>query len=320
MIEIIQAGPFSTIQDLGRFGFQHLGVPISGALDRDALQIGNALIGNAADDSAIEICFGGFTAKCHTAATICVTGSLSAEIEVISQTGKQTRYQSGHAVAINAGDSITIPPFGDSLSCLLCLSSGVDVPYLYGSQSTTTTALLGGFEGRHLAAGDKIALGAQRTHPINMAIRTHYEALMAKPQTLRILLGPQDYWFTAKALAEMTRAPYEISPQTSRMGMRLNGTALTHKGPADIISDGMVRGAIQVPADGQPIIAMADHGTMGGYTKIGVVIHADISGLGRLRPHDEISFTTVTQDEAHQAYQAKKALFDKVIKPEDYKP
>lgn len=308
MIEILTSGPFSTIQDKGRFGYQHLGVPTSGALDGDGLLIGNALLGNAPNDSAIEICFGGFRAKAHRDCAICLTGSIAAHLVITAQDGTKTTYEAGRTVAIKSGDICEIPPFGDSLSCLLCLSGGIDVPVIYGSRSTTVTAKLGGYEGRILAAGDKLALTGHQARPIRDAAPDAYAALFAKPSRLRILFGPQDFWFTAEALDALTAAPYRISPQTSRMGMRLIGACLAHKGPADIVSDGMVRGAIQVPADGQPILAMADHGTMGGYTKIGCVINADIAAMGRLRPHDEVRFEVVTHSEAEAARSAQKAL------------
>ena len=308
MIEILTSGPFSTIQDSGRFGYQHLGVPTSGALDGDALLVGNSLLSNTPDDSAIEICFGGFSAKAHQDMTICLTGSLAAQLVVTTTDAATNFYTAGQTATISAGDIIEIPPFGDSLSCVLCLSGGVDVPVIYGSRSTTITAKLGGYEGRILAAGDRLGLLPYQLRPIRDAAPIAYASLFAKPLSLRIIFGPQDFWFTPDALATLTAAPYRISPQSSRMGMRLIGAPLAHKGPADIVSDGMVRGAIQVPADGQPILAMADHGTMGGYTKIGCVVSADIAAMGRLRPHDEVRFEVVTAKEAEAALAAKKAL------------
>ena len=311
MIEVITSGPFSTIQDLGRFGFQHLGVPISGALDRNALIIGNQSLGNDRTKSAIEICFGGFSAKAEQAFHICVTGSISALVKVTSKSGIETIYEAGTIVPVEIDDVIEVPPFGDSLSCLLCITGGFDVPVIYGSSATTTNAGLGGFEGRILQSGDRLNIGTQ-PHKIAQAIRhlnkQAYQQAMQKPQTLRLILGPQDFWFTSQALETLTKAPYQISPQTSRMGMRLSGARLAHKGPADILSDAMVRGALQVPADGQPILAMADHGTMGGYTKIAVVISADIAAMGRLRPRDEIQFAIVTPDEAQQALKDEREL------------
>lgn len=314
MIEILASGPFSTIQDRGRFGYQHLGVPTSGALDGDALLIGNALLGNAPNDSAIEICFGGLTAKAHQDFAICLTGSLTAQIIVTATDGTKTTYEAGRIVAILAGDTIEIPPFGDSLSCLLCLSGGIDVPVIYGSRSTTITATLGGLAGRILAAGDKLALMDYQVRPVRYAAPDAYAALFSKPTRLRIMFGPQDFWFTPEALGALTTSAYRISPQTSRMGMRMIGAPLTHKGPADIVSDGMVRGAIQVPADGQPILAMADHGTMGGYTKIGCVISADIAAMGRLRPHDEVRFEVATTQEAEAALGAQKSLITAALR------
>ena len=307
MIEILQGGPFSTIQDSGRKGYQHLGVPSSGALDEDALLLGNSLLGNPQDCAAIEICFGGFQARIETPTALCLTGSTTAQIRHHKPSGDVVELPCAKPLLFDIGDVIEIPPFGDTLSALLCLGGGVDVPPIYGSRATTINAKLGGLEGRLLRAGDKLSCGAFEPNLLSKtACAKHiYDAFFATQTRLRILAGPQDFWFTPDALTTLTSTSYQISGQTSRMGMRLIGAALPHKGPADIISDGMVRGAIQVPAQGQPIIAMADHGTMGGYTKIACVIAADLSALGRLRPNQFIQFEMVTEHEAHEALRQK---------------
>ena len=139
--------------------------------------------------------------------------------------------------------------------------------------------------------------------------------IFGKQKKFHIILGPQDFWFTADALATLVADSYKISAQTSRMGMRLIGPELAHKQAADIISDAMMRGVLQVPADGQPIIAMADHGTMGGYAKIGCVISSQISALGRLRPHDEISFDIVTNKQAQKITAAHQLQLKRALKP-----
>ena len=309
MIEIQIAGPFTTIQDRGRQGYQHIGVPTSGALDDDALLLGNALIGNHESCAAIEICFGGFQASVDRPTALCLTGSIKAQMIIHKPTGKRLEIACAVPVVAEDGDRIEIPPFGDTLSAVLAIGGGIDVALIYGSRSTTVNAMLGGLEGRCLQDGDKLDCGNSDTQNAQASAcdKDLYEAHFAPQTTLRIIAGPQDFWFTPEALATLTTTPFLVSPQTSRMGMRLSGESLAHKGPADIISDGMVRGAIQVPADGQPIIAMADHGTMGGYTKIACVISADLGALGRLRPNLKITFEMVTEKEAKQALEAKSA-------------
>ena len=304
-VTIRQPGPYSTIQDRGRFGYQHLGVPTGGALDREALAIGNALLGNDAHINGIEICFGGFSVQFDDASRITLVGSVGATLTVEETTGKVTDYRTCDVIEVGPGDVVTVPPFGDSLSALLCIAGGLDVPVIYGGTGATPNAKIGGFEGRILQAGDVIPLGKAGDKP-----SPPYQCqrdIFAKQTELRLMLGPQDYWFKQEAIEALLETPYKVSPQTSRMGMRLQGAALPHKGPADIISDAMMRGVLQVPADGQPIIAMADHGTMGGYTKIGCVIAADINALGRIRPGDTISFSSVTADEAALALQQHEA-------------
>ncbi|MGC6517304.1 MAG: biotin-dependent carboxyltransferase family protein [Candidatus Puniceispirillaceae bacterium] len=312
-ITILKSGPFTTIQDQGRFGVQHLGVPRSGVLDHDALIIGNHLLGNKAQTSAFEICFGGFEARFDNHCHLTLTGSSAAKLQHLNHKGQQTDHPAGTVIKIAPGDIITIPPFGDSLSVLLCVSGGIDVPAVYGSCSTTTNARLGGHEGRILQASDILKLGKTGKAPPIPSAPLPLDKLFAKPTILRLLFGPQDHWFTSEALANLSAEPYQILPQTSRMGMRLAGPSLPHKGPADIISDAMMRGTIQVPADGQPIIAMADHGTMGGYCKIGTIISADLSALGRLRPHDKISFEVVTMAEAQKYRLQHQQMIDHLL-------
>lgn len=310
---ILQAGPFSTIQDAGRIGYQHLGVPRSGALDLDALYLGNALLGNEPQTSAIEICFGNFTAEVTASVTVTLTGSQTACLVRHCASAQDETYPVGRAIRLEAGDRIEIPAFGDSLSVLLCVAGGIDVPFVYGSQSTTINASLGGFQGRCLQEGDELAL---LPAPVNQDrdIPLISPDVFGKQKRFHLLLGPQDFWFTTDALTALTSHRFKISPQTSRMGMRLIGPELQHKDPADIISDAMMRGVLQVPADGQAIIAMADHGTMGGYPKIACIISSELSALGRLRPHDEISFDIVTEAQAIQMVQAHQNRLKQALK------
>lgn len=295
-LRIETAGPCSTVQDKGRAGWQALGVPEGGVLDSEALQIGNALLGNPAGQPAIEICQGGFVARLAGGdIKICLAGSNEAVLEILSKKGKARRIPPYTVCDIRAGEQLKIQPFRDSLSVLLCLAADLDLPSLYGSQSTTANAGIGGLDGRLLAAGDRLHLHALTSAQAGFLAEP---PPLTAPRQLRIIFGPQDDWFTEEACASLIDSSWQITPQLSRMGMRLAGPKLEHRGPADIISDGIVRGHIQVPADGQPIILMADHGTTGGYAKIATVISADLPGLGRLRPGAEITLAAVTLEEA----------------------
>jgi biotin-dependent carboxylase-like uncharacterized protein len=295
-LHIETAGPCSTVQDGGRIGWQALGVLEGGVLDREALQTGNALLGNPAGQPAIEICQGGFVAGlAGSPVKICLAGSSEAVLEVLSKKGEARRIPPYTACDIQAGEQLTIRPFKDSLSVLLCLAADLDLPSLYGSQGTTANAGIGGLDGRLLAAGDRLGLRQLTSARAGFLAEPPQ---LAAPSQLRIIFGPQDDWFTGEARARLTDSSWQVTPQLSRMGMRLAGPKLAHCGPADIISDGIVRGHIQVPAEGQPIILMADHGTTGGYAKIATVISADLPGLGRLRPGAAITFATVTLEEA----------------------
>jgi biotin-dependent carboxylase-like uncharacterized protein len=179
----------------------------------------------------------------------------------------------------------------------IALSGGFDLPFVYGSHSTSLNAQLGGLEGRRLAAGDRIKIIPQNAPYQPRALHDNAH-LFAPANSLSVVLGPQDYAFAADEIEKLLAHEWTLSPKMDRMGIRLNGPSIAHKNSADILSDGIVKGAIQVPGDGQPIIMMADHQTTGGYTKIACVISADLGKLARLHAHKKIRLITVTQSEA----------------------
>jgi UPF0271 protein len=225
---------------------------------------------------------------------------------------------------LHPGDRLTVGPlsatadpnFGAGVA-YLCIAGGIAAPPVLGSLSTYQRSGLGGWQGRALRQGDRLPVGhhdqavAGQTFAALNANAPLSQQLGRTQNPLRVILGPQDDAFSAQALQTFAQAPYRVTPNADRMGLRLQGPALDHqagRGP-DILSDGLATGAIQVPGNGQPIILLADRQTVGGYTKIATVISADLPRLGHLLPGQEVRFQVVSLDQAHQALtKAEQAL------------
>jgi biotin-dependent carboxylase-like uncharacterized protein len=288
---------------LGRHGWQRLGIPVSGALDRVALAAANIVVGNAAGTAGLECLFQGSTLELLAdSARMAVAGD-GVTLEVTSAPGEQGRHVAALAsVTLRRGERARLNIAGPSISAYLAVEGGLAVPAVLGSRSTYARAKLGGLEGRALKAGDLI--------PLSVPAATARGELqlpdldLAPAEMLRIVLGPQDDHFTPQAIDVLVQARFKVAPASDRMGLRLTGPRLAHiKGP-DIVSDGTAPGAIQVPGDGQPIILLADRQTTGGYPKIATVVSADLPALGRVGPGAELGFRAVTVAEAEAARRA----------------
>ena len=290
-IKILTAGPHASVQDFGRIGHQALGVPEGGALDRMSMRLANALVGNDPNQSVLEVCLGGigFTAMadCH----IALTGTKKGQLTLLDDTGINLDVPSYRSVAVKKGRTVRLGMLPDSNAAIIAISGGIDVPLLYGSMATSPNAMIGGLEGRLLRDGDVLNLG----DPHDQTDRGEYQLSAPEDNNpdVRIVYGPQDSRFTAEAKAQLINQDYLLTPVLNRMGMRLDGPPLAHLDPADIPSDGIVKGSIQVPGNGIPIILLADHQTTGGYTKIATVISADLPKLARMRPGQRLRFEAV---------------------------
>ncbi len=316
-IRLISAGIHSSIQDKGRTGYQSLGVPEGGVLDADAMRTGNALVGNAADAAVIEVCVGGIVIELLADVRIALCGTPADKLTIQSANGEALEIPPYRSVDLPAGRIVRLGILSHSNSATLALSGGIDVPKIFGSMATSPNAKIGGIGGRLLMDGDIIPLGASHTknqpeYEIDMAEYWRQSDITPIRPPIRIVFGPQDDYFTAKAIKDFTASPYKVGAAISRMGMRLGGAQLAHKTSADILSDGIVKGAIQVPSDGQPIILLADHQTTGGYTKIAAVISADLPKLARLRSGEAVHFTPVSIAEAEAIAHAHHAFVEKL--------
>jgi len=297
-LRVLSAGFAPTIQDLGRPQVQHLGVPPSGALDPVALEIANALVGNAPGAAALELRVMGPTLEVEAESVrLALVGTVAA-IEVQGERGGPV--DANRSVRFTRGTKFRIGGLSDTGVAYLAVEGGIEVPEVYGSRSTYTRARIGGIEGRAVRDGDRLPLlidtvgerSEQKCADLDWA---------RSGGPVRVVLGPQDDFFSSESIAEFFAETYTSTREADRMGIRLDGPTLAHVKGHDIVSDGIVTGAIQVPGNGRPILLLADHQTTGGYPKLGTVISADVPRLGRLRPGDEIRFQQVTVAEAEVA-------------------
>ena len=290
-LRILSPGVLATIQDLGRPSFQHLGVPVSGALDAFSLRLGNVLLRNDPGAGALEMCYSGLQLEAaHGPVRILVAGPCEGTIEGLAPLSV-TPWRSE---CLRAGDRLLLGSVKNASCAYLIVAGGFRIPLVLGSMSTYTRGSFGGFAGRALAEGDEIPTAAAIDEPeVELPSPPQYEK-----GPVRIVPGPQDDYFTNNASEVLYGERFTVSTAADRVGIRLDGPRLEHSRLADIPSDGTVHGMIQVPPSGQPIILLNDRQTTGGYPKIGTVITADLPRVGRLVPNQEIHFMRVTPAEA----------------------
>lgn len=305
--EIVLPGAFTTVQDLGRYGYQKYGVSICGAMDRFALRAGNLLVGNEEGEAAIEATVIGPKLKTLSRMRVAFTGAdLSPEVE-----GKPAPMW--RALDVAEGSVLSFGPARSGCRAYLAVSGGIDFPVVMGSRSIHTRSNLGG-NGRALAKGDVIqvkgtGIGNQESGPGvrnsgSRQLPEEFVPVYGRIWNLRVVLGPQDDYFTPKGVETFLESEYRITPQADRMGYRLRGPKIEHKSGPDILTDATPPGSIQVPGDGMPIVLLADGQTTGGYSKIATVISVDQDLLAQARPGDRVRFQRVTLSEAHRFLKA----------------
>jgi antagonist of KipI len=304
-IEVIKGSAFSTVQDLGRYGYQRYGVPVSGALDQFALRVGNLLVDNEEGDAALEVTLLGPTLRFHFDAAIAITGGdLSPVLDGSPVPGWKT-------LSVPAGGTLSFAGPRDGIRSYVCVRGGMDVPVVMGSRSTFTRSQLGGFHGRALAKGDMLPVAdtdGDMPRPAEKGLTSHAIPHYGHQQTLRVTMGPQDDAFTTAGIDTFLASTFTVTPMFDRMGYRLEGPVIEHKKGADIVSDGTSRGAVQVPGSGKPIVLLADCGTTGGYTKIATVISTDLPLIAQAQPGDTVTFRAVSLEEAHRALSEQEAF------------
>lgn len=307
IIEVLRPGLLTTVQDRGRFGYQKFGVPVSGAVDEVALRVANALVGNPQDAAVLEATALGPQLRFLADGVVALTG---AEIEA-DLDGKPVPWYKSFRV--RARQLLDIRTCTRGLRAYLAIAGGIDVPVLLGSRSTCLVAGFGGFRGRPLAAGDRLAVGPPPRDLRGREVAEAWRPRHGSPVRLRVVMGPQDDAFTEAGRRTFLESEYRVSPHADRMGYRLDGPVIAHEASADILSDWIPLGAVQVPGDGKPIILLADRQTTGGYAKIATVVKPDIGLVAQLRPGDALAFRAVSMVEAQQI--ARQAEADIVALP-----
>lgn len=296
MIRVIQPGLLTTVQDEGRSGYLAFGMPRAGVMDRYAARIANLLCGNPLGAAVLEMTIMGGGFCFETPARIAVCGA-----EMPLQLNNQP-IATWAAVDVTAGDILEVGAAVTGCRSYLAIAGGIEVPLVMGSRSTYYRAGIGGFAGRALKAGDKLAIGEPAPFaaaPIRLP--AGWIPQYSSQVEVRVMLGPQANLFSAAGLNTLLTTSYTVSNEADRMGYRLDGEKIEHLAGPDIVSDALTPGAIQVPGSGQPIVMMADCGTTGGYAKIATVIGADLAKLAQTKPQDCLTFVACSYEEAVQA-------------------
>lgn len=303
MIEVLTTGLANTVQDLGRSGYLDMGVSRSGAMDRFALETGNALLGNAPGAAAVEVAIFPFRLRFHRDLAFAITGAdCRATLDDEALPPWWVR-------AAKPGQLLTLGAPRRGARVYLAFAGGVDVPVVLGSRSTDAKSAFGGFSGRGLRRGDRLACGpAAGTAPrrsgfgvVPPTIEQHAASPRPEPIAVRVLPAAEHEAFGEQALAAFAHDSWAVTREANRTGYRLEGPALPLREKLELRSHGVMPGVVQVPPSGQPIVQLAEANTCGGYPKIAAVIAADLWKLGQMRPGERVRFVEVERKEAIQA-------------------
>jgi len=300
-LRVLTPGLLTTVQDLGRTGYQHLGIPVSGVLDPVSLRAANVLVGNPPEMAALEVAYVGPTlvVEADNVRVAVVGGRAAIEILPSEQASAGTLIEPVESVHLKRGNVIRIGSLIDAATLYIAVEGGFDIAPVLGSASTYLRGNLGGLQGRALDAGDRLPLLRNRASEREEC--RFGELDLQAPEFFRVIAGPQDDYFSTATIARFFDSEYKVGAGSDRMGMRLDGPALQHAHGYNIISDAIAPGSIQIPGNGKPIVLLADRQTTGGYPKIATVISADLPALGRLRTGANLRFKAVTLDEAVEA-------------------
>ena len=305
-IDIVRAGFLTSVQDLGRLGFRQFGVSVGGALDSHALRVANLLVGNDESAAGLEITLGGLRLHLVDDRIVAWCGG-GFDVRLGS-----TSVAAGHAALVRAGQELMFNQPKVGCRCWLGISGEIDVPIVLGSRSTDLRTNFGGFDGRALRDGDEIALGKNSKHAQSLVdlLREQRISPWSPPHDwsspaqrepiLRVMRGSDWNRFNDVTIQRFTNEVFIVSPDSDRMGVRLEGIELKRNHDIDLISEPVVPGTIQVPPGGRPIVLLGDCQTIGGYPKIAHVISVDLPTAAQLRLGDRVRFHEVSLTEAHQ--------------------
>jgi antagonist of KipI len=324
MITILKPGLLSTIQDLGRYGFQKYGVIVSGAMDSIAHRLANLLVGNEENKPTIEMTLVGPVIQFEQDSLIAITGG------DLSPTIDQTPLPNWKAIFVKKGTKLKFSGAQKGCRAYLAISGGFSTPSIMGSQSTYLRAGIGGYKGRALRAGDQllneppneIALKIIKNMrkelfnhsfiEMNWSISREVIPDIHSKTVIRIMKGRQFELFAEESIDQLFHNPFSITAQSDRMGFRLKGPTLQLEEPKEMISESVTMGTIQVPVDGNPIILMADRQTTGGYPVLGHIASVDLPLIAQSKPGDLIYFSEITHEEAQLLYLKREITLNQI--------
>jgi biotin-dependent carboxylase-like uncharacterized protein len=308
MLNILEGGLQTTVQDAGRFGWYHIGMPPAGAMDQFSFRVSNMLVGNGDDAAALEIAFAGPVMETTEEAVFAVTG---ADLSVALN---GTRVPQWVAHRVRPGDRIACGQAERGIRAYFCISGGITIPSLLGSRSTYLLARFGGVEGRRLQAGDLLPVGPVRPETdmlVGRMIPSRFLPRLQREIELRIIMGLCSYRLTKDSVEEFLRAKWEVSTEADRVGYRLRGPAFRFKDreppfgagsdASNVVDVGYPVGSVQVPGGQEAILLMRDAVTGGGYATIGTVIQCDLDLLAQAPPGSKVMFRAVDVDDAMSA-------------------
>lgn len=295
---VLRPGMLTTVQDLGRWGRQASGVPVSGPMDMYSHRLANGLAGNPQHAAALEVTMIGPELQAR-GDVVCAMAGAHFSVDV-----NGCPVDTGGPFEVRDGSRLRFGVRAAGARATLAVRGGIDVPATFGSRATSLVCRMGPFGGRPVAAGDELPVGTLTSGPVQPG-RPLPLPIGGAP--LRVLMGPHDGMFTAGAVAALVSSRFVITPQSNRMGYRLTGAALARRNAVDLLSDATPIGSVQVTGAGQPILLMADRQTTGGYPKIATVISADLPLAGQLAPGDWIEFVGCTRGEAIDALRRREA-------------
>lgn len=303
-LRVVKPGLFTTIQDLGRYGYLRYGVPACGAMDTFSLVAANLLVGNESNDACLETTLIGPELQALTRIQIAITGG-----DCAPRINEQS-IPMWQVLTIEKGDVVSLGRMETGCRAYISVRGGISVLPVLGSRSTYVRARFGGMDGRQLKTGDVVEGFGTSLVDADRRIPEHLIPQFNDYTEAHVVLGPQVDMFTEKGASTFLSGQYRVTPESDRMGYRLDGPLIEHRGKADIVSDALLPGAIQVPKDGKPIVIMRDAQTTGGYAKIAVIVTSDLPLVGQASPGSVIGFSKITLKEAHQKLRSYRRLLE----------
>ena len=310
MIKVLEPGTYTTVQDVGRMGYQNIGVPESGAVDKFSLRVANLLIGNDENYPALEVTIFGPKLKFEEDTIIAITGgNLKPLVDGVD-------IDNWTAIKISKGSELSFSGPESGLRSYIAFSGGISaesIDCVMGSYSTYVPGEFGGLSGKPLKSGDVLNINYQDAVDYDnvKSKKINNPPIFNAESTIRILLGPNNQEFSDESIDVLTQNTYSIAMDSDSVGIRLEGEPLLHKSNSNnVISEGTTFGSIQIPSNGLPIILMSNRGTSGGYLKIATVISADHSKLAQLMPGNKVKFSLITYQNAVQEYRIQENILD----------